>query len=396
MRPLEGAPTDAVSGEAEASRLETEIIILPDPIRARRTREEGRLEIRKLQKVGSSTLSVSLPSAWAAAQGLRRGASVQLVEDGKELRIIPVAEGATAVSKEATYLVAADECRSPEVLSRVIVGGYVLGRDHLVVRSKSRLSAEFVEAIRRTSKKLIGMGIIEESPEAVILQCSIETQRYPVDALFKRLYNLSSSALTDSLEALRTRDQKLAHVAASREEDADMIYWLIMRLILSAQQDEGVRTMIGLKSRADISGYSIIANDLERIADQSRSVALNVAALIESETKLPGSMHTALRAHGLELGQLFADAMLALLSRELDKSVEATEIATKLRKEESLVLQALGAVKDEQALLRLRRIIQAMVQMADSCRSIAIIAFSRHQHEPTRYMRPVGDDRASR
>jgi phosphate uptake regulator len=386
---MEGTATPEYQAPETEKASKGEVIMLPADMRARRLQEEPRLEIRKLQKVGSSTLSVSLPSVWAAEQGLKRGASVQLVEDGKELRVIPVGEGVGAVPKETAYVIAADECRSSEVLSRVIVGGYVLGRDHLVVRSKARLTADAVEAVRRTSKKLIGMGIIEEGPSEITLQCSIETQRYPVDALFKRLYNLSSSAVVDSLEALRTKDRKLAQVAASREEDADMIYWLIMRLILSAQQDESVRTMIGLKSRADIAGYSIIANDLERIADQSRVIALNVEGLVESEAKLPGALHTALRAHGLELGQLFADAMLALLSRELDKAVEATEIASRLRKEEeSLVLQTLGAVHDANAVLRVRRIIQAMVQIAESCRSIAIIAFSRHQSEPTRFMRP--------
>lgn len=366
---------------------------VPHP-RERRPRDTSRLEIRKLQKVGSSTLSVSLPSVWASRQGLQRGASVQLVEDGRELRLIPIRGAGALQPAETRYLVNADECRTPEVLARVLVGAYVLGRDLLIVRSAERLPANLVEAARRTSKKLIGMGILEESPDEIVLQCSIETKRYPVDALFRRLYNLSSTALTDSLEALRTRDLRLAHVAASREEDADMVYWLIMRLILSAQQDEGVRTMIGLTSRADVSGYSIIASDLERIADQSRLVALDIAGLIEGEGKLPGAVQSAVRAHGTALGELFADAMLALLSKELNRSVEATEIAARLRKhEQALAAQALAAIHDEAVLLRLRRIVQAFVQIEDSCRSIAIIAFTRHQSDTTRFMRPLLDER---
>jgi phosphate uptake regulator len=348
------------------------------------------VEIRKLQKVGSSTLSVSLPKGWAAEQGLRRGASVQLVEDGKELRVIPIAEGAGPLSRDTAYLVSADECRSPEVLSRVLISCYVLGRDHLVVRSKARMPTEYIDAVRRTSKKLIGVGIIEESPESIVLQCSIETQRYPVDALFKRLYNLSASAITDSMEALRLKDSKLAQLAASREEDADMIYWLIMRLILSAQQDEKVRTQIGLKSRADVSGYSIIAADLERIADQTRIVGHTVGWLIDHQVKLAGAVHSALRQHAQDVGKLFADAMLGLLSRDLDKAVEATEISVKLRhSQEPLALSAMEGIKDAEALMRLRRIIQAFTLIEESCRQIAIVAFSRHQSEPTRFARPL-------
>lgn len=354
------------------------------------------VEIRKLQKVGSSTLSVSVPSGWAAEQGLKRGASVQLVEDGRELRVIPLGGAVQGPAEGRAFLISADECGTPEVLNRAIVACYVLGRDHLVVRSKARLPAESIDAVRRTSKKLIGVGIIEEGPDEIVLQCSIETQRYPVDALFKRLYNLSASALTDSLEALRTKDAKLAHVAASREEDADMIYWLIMRLILSAQQDEGVRALIGLKSRADTAGYSIIAADLERIADQTRVIASNVGWLIQSESKLPGAIHTAIREHGVEVGELFADAMRALLSRELDKAVEATELSHRLWKgEEEVWLTATRLVQDPEAMLRLRRVLEALMLIAESCRQIAIVTFSRHQSEPTRYVRPLDEKAAS-
>jgi len=385
-KPRRRAPEPPAGAEAAPAEPLSE----PPPIARRRGRRGNGLEIRKLQKVGSSTLSVSLPSQWAAAQGLKRGASVQLVEDGRELRVIPVADGSPVPAEETRYFIAADECKNTEVLARVIVAGYVLGRDHLVVRSKSRLTGEQLESIRRTSKKLIGTGIIEEGPSEVTLQCSIDTARYPIDALFKRLYNLASSALTDSVEALRLKDQKLAEVASSREEDADMIYWLIMRLILSAQQDEGVRSMIGLKSRADVSGYSIIATDLERVADSVKVVADAAAWLLEHNVKLSGAFQTAFRTHSLQVNQVFQDAMLALVSRELDRSVEATEIAARLRHEEpALVAAAMKEdPKDADAVLHVTRMVQALTLIADAARAIAVIAFSRHQHEPTRFMRP--------
>jgi phosphate uptake regulator len=358
-------------------------------------REAPTLEVRKLQKVGSSTLSVSLPSAWAAEQGLKRGASVQLVEDGRELRVIPVEEGSSLPTRATTYLVDADECKTGEVLARVLVACYVLGRDHLVVRGKARLSADLVDAVRRTAKKLIGVGIIEETAEQIVLQCSVETGRYPMDALFKRLYNLSATAISDSLEAMRIKDPKLAHIAASREEDADMIYWLIMRLILSAQQDESVRTLIGLKSRADIAGYSVIAMELERIADQTRILGSNAVWLIQSEVKLPATIQNSLRQHAIDVGELFANAMRALLSRELEKAVEATEQSARLWKgEETLILSAVQSVSNAEALLRVRRMIQALVLIEESCRQIAIVSFSRHQSEATRFTRPLDEKKA--
>jgi phosphate uptake regulator len=386
---LEGGDGDVEEASAQGGH---ETLSEAPRMTGRRRRRGAGLEIRKLQKVGSSTLSVSLPSQWAASQGLKRGASVQLVEDGRELRVIPVADGAPTPIEDASYLIAADECKNTEVLARVIVAGYVLGRDYFVVRARGRLTGEQLEAIRRTSKKLIGTGILEEGGTEVVLQCSIDTARYPIDALFKRLYNLSSSALTDSVEALRTKDTKLAEVAASREEDADMIYWLIMRLILSAQQDESVRSLIGLKSRADVSGYSIIATDLERISDNVKIIADTTSWLLENKVKVSGSFQTDFRSHTLRVLQVFQDAMLALVSRELDRSVEAAELAAKLRHEEPALMTAAMAERadDPETQMRIARMVQALTLVADAARAISVIAFSRHQHEATRFMRPSG------
>jgi phosphate uptake regulator len=169
-----------------------------------------------------------------------------------------------------------------------------------------------------------------------------------------------------------------------------------MRLILSAQQDESVRTMIGLKSRADVAGYSIIAADLERIADQTRVIASNVAWLIESELKIPGAIQNTLRQHAADVGTLFSDAMRALLSRELEMGVEATELASRLWKgEEEIAVAAAKLVAEPEAMLRIRRILVGLVLVAESCRQIAIVAFSRHQHEGTKYLRPL-DEKAPR
>src|SRR5207249_12246047 len=62
----------------------------------------------------------------------------------------------------------------------------------------------------------------------------------PIYTLIKRLYNLSSTMLDESIEALLTRDPRLANDALHREDDADMMYWLLIRLLLSAQADDSL------------------------------------------------------------------------------------------------------------------------------------------------------------
>src|SRR3970282_1492574 len=141
----------------------------------------------------------------------------------------------------------------------------------------------------------MGMGIIEETASRLTHQCSIEPTKYPVDTLIKRLYNLSSTMLDESIEALVTRDKRLAEDALHREDDADMMYWLLVRLLLSAQVDDSLLEQLGLRNRLEIAGYRIIAKELEAVADYGEDIARNVVELIEAGGALPASLAKSLR-----------------------------------------------------------------------------------------------------
>ena len=47
------------------------------------------MESRKIQKVGTSTLTISLPRSWATARNLKKGDQVFLIEEGETLKVIP-------------------------------------------------------------------------------------------------------------------------------------------------------------------------------------------------------------------------------------------------------------------------------------------------------------------
>src|SRR3972149_5817224 len=192
------------------------------------------MESRKVQKVGTSTLTISLPKPWVEKFGLKQGDQVFLEEEGSFLKVTP-ASMATRHKGSQEYTIDADLCDEPGILGRIIVGNYVLGRERLVVKGSGRLKSDQVHETREAARRLMGMGIIEETASRIVLQCSIEPSKYPIDALIKRLYNLSSTMLDESIEALLTKDERLAQDALHREDDADMMYWLLLRVPLFAQ-----------------------------------------------------------------------------------------------------------------------------------------------------------------
>src|SRR5256712_8035871 len=84
------------------------------------------LETRKVQKLGYSSLGVSLPKDWASSNGIRPGALVSLaIEDDGSLRVRVGPLEEYPVTAEAT--IDADEWSGPEALTRMITGNYIAG-----------------------------------------------------------------------------------------------------------------------------------------------------------------------------------------------------------------------------------------------------------------------------
>src|SRR3989454_6284114 len=340
------------------------------------------MESRKVQKVGTSTLTISLPKPWVQKFGLKQGDQVFLEEEGAFLKVTPAALASRRVGAPE-YTIDADLCDEPGILYRVIVGNYVLGRERLLVKASGRLSSEHLAEARDAARRLMGMGIIEETASRMTLQCSIEPTKYPVDTLIKRLYNLSSTMLDESIEALVTRDRRLAEDALHREDDADTMYWLLIRLLLSAQADDSLLEQLGLRNRLEIAGYRLIAKELETVADYGEDIARKVLELIEADVAIPTSLARSLKDLSEGVRDVYSKGMSGLLSRDLKLANQAIVARDEMKKKETKFMRLLFAeVEEPTVLLNFRNIMDGVQRMTDYGLSIAVIAFNRYLERP--------------
>ncbi len=348
------------------------------------------MESRKIQKVGAATLTISLPKEWVTQRNLKKGDQVFIVEEGDSLRILPGPAMEERKRKWETYVIDADLCDEPGILERIIVGNYVLGRQKVIVRSATRLRSEHVEEVRRTSKKLMGLGIIEETGNKITLQCALDPANYPLDALVKRLYNLGATMLEEAIEALVTGDKRLAEDAIKREDDADMMYWLILRLVLSAQVDEALVELLGMRSRLEIAGYRVIARDLETVADYCETIARAVLTLLEMKVEVSPSFAKQLKELSEAVTEIYSKAIGGLLSRDIKQANDAIRQQELIvKREHDLVRIMLKEHDDTRVIIPLRTIINGVVEMSEYANSIAVIAFNRYLEKPTNLSRPA-------
>ncbi len=241
-----------------------------------------------MQKVGYSTLSVSLPSGWVKEMNLKRGDSVQILQENDgSLRLFP-SKMLERDEKVEEYTCNADLCDDPGMLERVIVGSYILGRDLFSIISSERMLSNHIEEVRGIMRKLIGLGIIEETSDHITLQCSVDPGKFQLDMVFRRLSILSLTIVKESIQALVNSDIALAEDAIKREDEADMMYLLAMRLLVSAQRRREVAKEIGLEDPLHILYFGLMLRYLEMIADYAEEVARRVVELIQKyKDRLP-------------------------------------------------------------------------------------------------------------
>ena len=355
------------------------------------------MESRKVQKVGASTLSVSLPRAWAHEHGLAKGDIVLFdnLRDGT-LRILPPSIGATQ-KDEVVHVVNADLCDEAGMLGRVVVGLYVIGRSSIRIRSKGRIKSDHLQEVRGAVNKLHGLGIMMETADEIELQCSIDASRFPMETVIKRLYTIASTMQKEAIEALERSDIALAKDAMGREDEADMIYWLALRLLLSAQASPQLAEKIGIHDQLPIVGNRLIAKNLEHVADYANNVAENVLRLLHEKATLDRELVRLFRKQSDTAGSLVQDALACIFAHDLHLANRAIEAKGKVESlEEDILRRVLASHDDPAVVAALRSIAWSLRRIAEYGAEIAVIGINRYLERPTQLCHPEGWEKSRR
>ena len=303
------------------------------------------MEPRKIQKVGYSTLSVSIPMNWAKKMNVKKGDIVFLNEENDgALRISPESN---KIENTSVYIVNADECDNTMILARVIISNYMLGRSVIRVESNRRLMREQIESIRKVTQQLLGIGIIEESDKHLLLQCSIDPKNFPLKTVVKRLYVITSMMFKESIDSLIDHDKELAKDAITREHEANTIFWLLARLLASAQQNRTISESIGISDPMEIVEYNLIAWYLEMIGDRLSSVAKNILKLETNRKENDAKLIERLSQMALISFTMFDKAMKSITEKDINIASDAVDLHDAVEQEEEKLFREFQSSNSE-------------------------------------------------
>ena len=340
------------------------------------------MEARKVQRVGYSTLTVSLPRDWVEDVKLRAGHIVSIKrEDDGSLKLIPGTEHKREEVKNC--VVNADLCGSRNLLTRVITGNYILGHDTIQIAAKDELRKSHLEEVRATVQRLTGLSIVEQTLSRMTLQSFIDPTRFPIYGLMRRLHIITSSMLEASIKALMQGRTEVAAEVTHMEEEADRIYWLIVRQLLLAIQDRSTAANIGIESPLHIVGDRVVAKMLEEIADSAENIAKEVLAL-KGRDMAREPIFSEIAKFAGQITKISEHSFNGFLTGEVNVANEAVEIVENMQSEERKLAQKLMTyVKDANLAASLRIITWNLAQIAKYSRIIGEVTINHIMEKPT-------------
>ncbi|WP_327051027.1 phosphate uptake regulator PhoU [Halomicrococcus gelatinilyticus] len=331
------------------------------------------METRKVQVTGGSTYTVSIPKSWANENGIEAGSRVEFHPEGDSMLLSPrTADDTIEGSFDITGLEGAN-------LTRTVFTLYVSGFDVISLETP-RVSADQRRTIRDATQGLVGLEVIEETGDRVVLQDLLDSSELSIHNAVTRIRLVALTMLEDALTALKEDDDDLANDVIERDDDVDRLWFMVSRVFRSALRNPSAAIDIGVPRETCFDFHSS-ARQLERIADHAAKIA-HIALDLDEVPEEACDALDELHADATEVVDMAMDALFE------DDGDEATELANDARervreldRQNRHVSDVVRELDAEQAQL-LRLVVDSLSRCADYGGNIAETAMQKAAPHP--------------
>ena len=298
------------------------------------------METRKVQRLGPSTLAMTLPAEWASAHDVEKGDEVSLRMGGKgTLTVMP-----ESVQTEESEAIIHAENLDADAVERAIVAQYVLGRRiiHVEAPEDQTLESAHINAVYNAETQLMGLGVIEETPNRITIRCSVDPEDFTLDNLLERLENTGSTM----------------------RGEANKIFVLLLRLIFTSYQNPNLARAVGLQDGFPLIGYRSIAKNLELTADNAEDIAEIALEAEDHSLDVDSSTMRRIRDFTEEVNEITELAVQAAVERNYDTAIQVRKTYSDIGDKEHDILGDLPEM-DNESLLQVREVLVSLQQTAE-------------------------------
>lgn len=281
-------------------------------------------ESRKVQKTGTSTITVSLPKRWIDSNNIQPGdsVSISLNEDGS-LCIDPLERKKDLPLKSIIEV----EEENTEHLGRKLIGAYLAGFNVIEVRSKDRISLDMKHAIKAFSRLVIGPEVIEETSNSIILHDLSDPVELPQKKCVRRMHLLVGAMYRDAISSYLSGDSALSADVIDRDQDIDRLYWMTVKQFNLIQKDRKLAEIVGVNIYDSMS-LMLVARAIERIGDHAEKIAKHVND--SGSSKISRSNIDTIKDASEESSVILTLSTESFFARDVDKANDVIDRADAL------------------------------------------------------------------
>jgi phosphate uptake regulator len=182
---------------------------------------------------------VSLPKDWATENGVSAGTTMEFYPEEDSLLLTPKSETErTRGSLDVTNL-------DGEELTRAVMTMYVSGFD-IIELEANRITTDQRRAIREATQGLVGVEVLEETGESVVIQDLLDSSELSITNAVTRMRLIAQSMLEDAVRALVTNDADVARDVVERDEDVDRLWFVVSRIFRSTLRSPRAAEELGV------------------------------------------------------------------------------------------------------------------------------------------------------
>lgn len=280
---------------------------------------------RRVLKAGHSSIAVTLPKPWADAMNLRPGDLIVFDQNDDGTLYLKPAPAPGATPPGAPYLVQAHTFDTPGVLERLVTGAYRVGHDAIEIRSELPLAPERVEELLQSARRLLGVSVVAQEPNRVVLQNFVDPSKYGLPQLVQRMRMILVALVEEAEELLKPRAR--ARRLPSLEEESDRVLALLVRQLFLASRDWSLARRIGSPDPRQLLEWRVVVHALDELGALLTEMARELDADPTARDGLAAAMGPLLAALKAGLKSVMDALMRPSLADACDAHAESTRLA---------------------------------------------------------------------
>ncbi len=210
---------------------------------------------RKVIKLGSNSLLVSLPSAWARKHGITKGAELSVEEKEGGL----VLSSASAPTGTTTSL---DITNLHPIVKRALGALYKKGYDEFTIHFTDHDELELAHEVIR--EEFIGFEVVQHGKNHLVVREISQPHPDQFDTVLRRQFLVIKDYAQETHTALSTKDHAWLKRLILRDKDVNKLADFCRRLINKYQNGK--------------TGLYFIVEQLEKISDRYKDISAYASA----------------------------------------------------------------------------------------------------------------------